>query len=312
MSLPTRLRANIVGPPNVATTINWQASHQEAPSPGPASASAPCPPASLEGAEADRDLLCRIQRQAASLGAVIDLKVKDNQEVKIGDVLFIIDPARYQLALQQAEAALAGAKSLSDQRQQELERREKLTSVSISEEALTQARSAALSARAACDEAVAAVGVAKLNLARTEVRAPVNGHVTNLLVDRGDYATAGRAMLAIVDSDSFYIAGYFEETKLRYINIGDPVSVRLMGYDAPIQGHVQSVARAITDREHAIGSDLIANVNPTFSWVRLAQRIPVRIAIDKVPDGVTLSAGMTATIVVTETDQGSWVKSPTQ
>jgi RND family efflux transporter MFP subunit len=245
-------------------------------------------------------------------GAVIDVKVKDNQEVRIGDVLFIIDPARYQLALQQAEAALAGAKSTSDQRQDELERREKLSPASITEEALMQARSAALSARAAYDEAVAAVGVAKLNLARTEVRAPVNGHVTNLLVDRGDYATAGRAMLAIVDSDSFYIAGYFEETKLRYINIGDPVSVRLMGYDAPIQGHVQSVARAITDRENVIGSDLIANVNPTFSWVRLAQRIPVRIAIDKVPDGITLSAGMTATIVVTETDQGSRVKSSTK
>jgi multidrug resistance efflux pump len=144
------------------------------------------------------------------------------------------------------------------------------------------------------------------------VRAPVNGHVTNLLVDRGDYATAGRAMLAIVDSDSFYIAGYFEETKLRYINIGDPVSVRLMGYDAPIQGHVQSVAHAITDRENVIGDDLIANVNPTFSWVRLAQRIPVRIAIDKVPDGITLSAGMTAPIVVTEADGGSRIKSPTQ
>ena len=245
-------------------------------------------------------------------GAVIDLKVKDNQQVKIGDVLFVIDPARYQLALQQAEAALAGAKTVSDQRQDELERREKLTSAAISEEALTQARSAALSARAAYDEAVAAVGVAKLNLARTEVRAPVNGHVTNLLVDRGDYATAGRAMLAIVDSDSFYIAGYFEETKLRHINIGDPVSVRLMGYDAPIQGHVQSVARAVTDRENVLSTDLIANVNPTFSWVRLAQRIPVRIAIDKVPDGVTLSAGMTATIVVTEADEGSRVKPPTQ
>jgi len=245
-------------------------------------------------------------------GAVIDVKVKDNQEVRIGDVLFVIDPARYQLALQQAEAALAGAKSASDQRQDELERREKLSPASITEEALMQARSAALSARAAYDAAVAAVGVARLNLARTEVRAPVNGHVTNLLVDRGDYATAGRAMLAIVDSDSFYIAGYFEETKLRYINIGDPVSVRLMGYDAPIQGHVQSVARAIADRENVIASDLIANVNPTFNWVRLAQRIPVRIAIDKVPDGITLSAGMTATIVVTETDQGSRVKSPTR
>jgi RND family efflux transporter MFP subunit len=245
-------------------------------------------------------------------GAVIDVKVKDNQEVKIGDVLFVIDPARYQLALQQAEAALAGAKTTYDQRQDELERREKLSSAAISEEALTQARSAALSARAAYDEAVAALGIAKLNLARTEVRAPVNGHVTNLLVDRGDYATAGRAMLAIVDSDSFYIAAYFEETKLRHINIGDPVSVRLMGYDAPLRGHVQSVARAITDRENVMASDLIANVNPTFSWVRLAQRIPVRIVIDKVPDGITLSAGMTATIVVTETDVGSRVKSPTQ
>jgi RND family efflux transporter MFP subunit len=243
-------------------------------------------------------------------GAVIDLKVHDNQEVKIGDVLFIIDPARYQLALQQAEAALAGAKSASDQRQDELERREKLSPASITEEALMQTRSAALSARAAYDEAVAAVGVAKLNLARTEVRAPVSGQVTNLLLDRGDYATAGRAVLAIVDSDSFYVAGYFEETKLRYISIGDPVSVRLMGYDAPIQGHVQSVARAITDRENAMASDLIANVNPTFNWVRLAQRIPVRIAIDNVPDGITLSAGMTATIVVTEGDQGSRVKSP--
>jgi RND family efflux transporter MFP subunit len=245
-------------------------------------------------------------------GAVIDLKVHDNQEVKIGDVLFIIDPARYQLALQQAEAALAGAKSASDQRQDELERREKLSPASITEEALMQARSAALSARATYDGAVAAVGAAKLNLARTEVRAPVNGHVTNLLVDRGDYATAGRAMLAIIDSDSFYVAGYFEETKLRYIKIGDPVSVRLMGYEAPIQGHVQSVARAITDRENVMASDLIANVNPTFNWVRLAQRIPVRIAIDNVPDGITLSAGMTATIVVTEADQGSRVKSPTQ
>jgi RND family efflux transporter MFP subunit len=245
-------------------------------------------------------------------GAVIDVKVKDNQEVKIGDVLLVIDPARYQLALQQAEASLAGAKSTYDQRQDELERREKLSTAAISEEALTQARSAALAARAAYDEAVAALGVAKLNLVRTEVHAPVNGHVTNLQVDRGDYATAGRAMLAIVDSDSFYIAGYFEETKLRNINIGDPVSVRLMGYEAPIRGHVQSVARAITDRENVIASDLIANVNPTFSWVRLAQRIPVRIAIDHVPDGITLSAGMTATVVVTETGEGSRVKPPAQ
>ena len=232
-------------------------------------------------------------------GAVIDLRVVDNQEVKVGDVLFVIDPARFELALSQAEAALAGAQSTRDQREDEHQRRQKLSQAAISDEALEQARNAAIAAQAQYDQAQAAVNVAKLDLARTKVRAPVNGHVTNLLLDRGDYATAGHAALAVVDSDSFYVAGYFEETKLRHINIGDRVSIRLMGYSPQLQGHVQSMARAITDRDNVLGSDLIANVNPTFNWVRLAQRIPVRIAIDDVPKGITLSAGMTATVAVT-------------
>jgi RND family efflux transporter MFP subunit len=231
-------------------------------------------------------------------GPVVDLRVKDNQEVRIGDTLFTVDPARYQLALQQAEAASAGAKALLDQREEEQSRREQLSSVAISAEALNQARSATASARAAYDSTTAALGVARLNLARTAVRSPVNGHVTNLLLNRGDYVTAGRAVVAVVDDDSYYIAGYFEETKLRYINPGDPVSIRLLGFDAPLDGHVESVAHAITDRDNVIGADLVANVNPTFSWVRLAQRIPVRIEIDHVPSGVTLSAGMTATLQV--------------
>jgi RND family efflux transporter MFP subunit len=243
-------------------------------------------------------------------GPVIDVPIKDNQTLRIGDVLFTVDRARYQLALAQAEASLAQAKSTADQRQDEFERRQKLTTASISDEALSQARNAALGAQAAYDQAVAAIGVAKLNLARTEVRSPVNGYVTNLLLDRGDYATVGHPMVAIVDSDSYYVAGYFEETKLRHINLGDPVSIRLMGFEAALEGHVQSVARAITDRDNALAGDLIANVNPTFSWVRLAQRIPVRIAIDKVPAGITLSAGMTATVVVTDPGDPRRVKAP--
>jgi RND family efflux transporter MFP subunit len=235
-------------------------------------------------------------------GAVVDLRVVDNQAVGVGDVLFVIDPARFQLALSQAEAALAGAQSLRDQRQEEYDRRQKLSSVAISDEALTQARTAALSAQAAYDQAQVAASVAKLNLARTKVRSPVSGHVTNLLLDTGDYATAGRAMMAVVDENSYYVAGYFEETKLHAIKVGDRVSIGLLGFGPKLQGHVESVARAITDRDNALGSDLIANVNPTFNWVRLAQRIPVRIAIDRVPDGITLSAGMTATVVVTEPD----------
>jgi multidrug resistance efflux pump len=142
------------------------------------------------------------------------------------------------------------------------------------------------------------------------VRSPVNGHVTNLLVDRGDYATAGHAMLAVVDSDSYYVVGYFEETKLRHIQINDKVSIGLMGYDAPLSGHVLSIARAIADRENVVGSELVANVNPTFSWVRLAPRIPVRIAIDEIPKEITLSAGMTATVTVMDSDNLKRVKSP--
>jgi RND family efflux transporter MFP subunit len=231
-------------------------------------------------------------------GVVIDVRVRDNQSVKVGDVLFVIDQARFQLALSNAEAALAGAESLRDQRQEEYARRQKLSSASISDEALAQAHSAALSAQAAYDQALAAINIPTLNRAPTLGRAPVNGHVTNLLLDKGDYATAGKAMVAVVDSDSYYVAGYFEETKLRSIHIGDDVSIRLLSYSPELRGHVASIARAITDRDNAPGSELIANVNPTFNWVRLAQRIPVRIAIDSVPDGITLSAGMTATVVV--------------
>ena len=158
--------------------------------------------------------------------------------------------------------------------------------------------------------AQAALDVARLNLERTEIHAPVNGFVTNLLLRQGDYVNAGTAVLALVDSGSYYVAGYFEETKLRHINNGDKVSIRLMGYDTPLEGHVVGIARAITDRDNAIGSDLIANVNPTFNWVRLAQRIPVRISIDDIPRGITLSAGMTATVVVTDPDNASRVKQP--
>ncbi|MET0743148.1 MAG: HlyD family secretion protein [Microvirga sp.] len=232
-------------------------------------------------------------------GEVAEVRIRDNQAVKKGDILFTIDPTRYRYALAQAEATLAGRKEEREQRQRELERRVRLSSAAITEEAREQAETAVATAEAAYQQADAALNTARLNLDRAQVRSPVNGFVTNLQVNLGDYATAGKASLAIVDSDSFYVAGYFEETKIHAIRAGDPAIVRLMGYADDLGGHVESVARAIVDRENVQGaSDLIANVNPTFTWVRLAQRIPVRIALDRVPDTIRLSAGMTATILV--------------
>ena len=155
-------------------------------------------------------------------------------------------------------------------------------------------------ARSAYNQAIAVRDTAKINLTRTEIRSPVNGYVTNLLVRVGEYANAGKALLAVVDSDSFYVAGYFEETKVRHIRIGAPVTIRLMAYDEPLTGYVDSITSAIVDRDNPVGTDLIPNVNPSFSWVRLAQRIPVRVAIEHVPANVRLTSGMSATVIVKE------------
>jgi multidrug resistance efflux pump len=145
---------------------------------------------------------------------------------------------------------------------------------------------------------VANLKQARVNLERTEIRSPVNGWVTNLLAQLGDYANVGQNEISLVDADSFWIDGYFEETNLGPIHEGDPATAKLMGYDELIRGHVGSIARAINVANAQPNGQGVANVNPIFTWVRLAQRIPVRIHIDHVPDGVVLSAGMTATVQI--------------
>ncbi|PSC05717.1 efflux transporter periplasmic adaptor subunit [Alsobacter soli] len=239
-------------------------------------------------------------------GPVVDVRAKDNQRVRKGDVLFVIDPARYRFALAQAEATAQGRESDRDQKKREFDRRSRLTTGAITEEAREQAAAALAAAEAAYGAALAELDVARLNLDRTEVRSPVNGFVTNLQIHPGDYASAGKALAALVDEDSFYVAGYFEETKIARIHDGDPATIRLMGFEPEIRGRVESVSRAIADREITHGSDLVLNVNPTFNWVRLAQRIPVRIAIENVPKEIALSAGMTATVVVGGQGQKTW------
>ena len=163
-----------------------------------------------------------------------------------------------------------------------------------------QASAAVQQALAVVQQAQVAVDLARLNLQRTEVRAPADGYVTNLDVRVGDYAAAGAARMALVDSHSYYIYGYFEETKLPQLRVGDPVDIRLMAGGVHLKGTITGIARGITDSDNPTGANLLADVNPTFNWVRLAQRVPVRIAIDTaaLPKGMVLAAGMTATIEV--------------
>ncbi|RDK00423.1 efflux RND transporter periplasmic adaptor subunit [Paraburkholderia lacunae] len=230
-------------------------------------------------------------------GAVVDLPVKDNQLVKKGDLLMQIDPSHYEIAVEQAQAAVAARKAELQMRRDDAQRRADMDALVVSKESRENATHTASAADAAYQQALAALDAARLNLARTRVVSPVDGYVTNLNVFRGDYATAGSAKLAIVDSHSFWVYGYFEETKLPHVRVGDKAEVRLMS-GGTLQGHVESISRGIYDRDNPESRELLADVNPTFNWVRLAQRVPVRVRIDSVPDDVVLAAGITCTVVV--------------
>ena len=231
-------------------------------------------------------------------GFVAEVLVKDNQHVNRGDVLFRIDRARYAIALDQAEAVLEGKRAMLDQANADLKRYSALApDVVISRQKLEQVVATQASAKAALEQAIADHGLAKLNLERSEVRASVSGIVTNMELRPGTYLTPGKGVMALLDSDTLHIQGYFEETKLPRIHVGDPVNVRLMGRSRTLRGRVESVAAGIEDRDRSAGTSLLANVNPTFNWVRLAQRVPVRIALDRAERN-DLVAGATATVEV--------------
>ncbi len=231
-------------------------------------------------------------------GLVTEVLVRDNQIVHKGDVLFRIDRDRFLLALRQAEANVEGQKANLDAAEKDLVRYQTMSSVAVSQQKVEQVTATEAKAQADLHQAEADRDVAKLNLARSEVRASVNGPITNFDLKPGNYVTAGKGVAALIDQDSFHVDGYFEETKLPLIHVGDKATVRMMGEDRPIIGHVESIAGGIEDRDRSNGSNLLADVNPTFSWVRLAQRIPVRIALDDVPDGLRLVAGRTSTVVI--------------
>jgi len=233
-------------------------------------------------------------------GWVRELKVTDNQAVKAGDLLMAIDRDRFEAALDKANAVAETRQQQLRLREHEASRRAALGPQAISEELRENAQIGAAVARGELRQAQADARLAALNLARSEVRAPRSGHITNLRLAEGNFVNAGQAVMALVDDSTFYVQAYFEETKLPRIKVGAPVKVWLMSAGEPMQGHVQSISRGITDRNATPDSQLLAEVEPTFNWVRLAQRIPVRISLDQVPAGINLSAGMTASVQVEE------------
>ena len=247
-------------------------------------------------------------------GSILQLNVRDNQLVKAGDVLFRIDDTPYRIAalnaeaqLAKAQAEMAKAKAEQTNAASDARRRRHLSQEAISAEDLESANTALNTATTNLEAAKAVVGVAQASLehaqwqlGQTAVKSPVDGWVTNLTTRVGDYASAGHPVFALVDSNSFYVIGYFEETKLRHIRAGDSAQIVLYSSKQTLQGHVSSIGRAIVDQSIEDGNSLVANIKPNIPWVRLAQRVPVRIELNGLPADTTLVSGTTCTVSIGE------------
>ena len=239
-----------------------------------------------------------VVRVASDVGGLVtSVAVHDNQPVRKGDLLFVVDMPRYADALGQADANIASARAKLEQARKVAKR-----DIALGDLVATETHEANVAqvqtAQAALDAAVAGKQTAELNVRRTAVRASVNGIVTNLDLHPGDFVGAGTQALALVDSDSIRVEGYFEETKLGRIHVGDKARIRLMGDERDLEGHVDSVTAGIADDQSKGTPNQLLAVDPTFSWVRLAQRIPVRIHVDRMPADTQLIAGRTATVTI--------------
>ncbi|MFI8416423.1 efflux RND transporter periplasmic adaptor subunit [Serratia sp. NPDC078593] len=231
-------------------------------------------------------------------GRLNKITVHDNQYISAGSLIFSIDPAPFQIALDNAEAALAKALSDMAKAEHEAARRRHLPRNVISAEDMDVSNLAAKAMEAAYKVAQANVEQAKWNLSKTQLYAPTDGYITNLQARTGNYATAGTPLVALVDAHSFYVLGYFEETKLKHIKQGNKASIVLYNGNTPLQGQVESIGRAIYDQSVESRDDLLMDVKPNVPWVRLAQRVPVRIKLLNVPSDLPLVAGTTCTISI--------------
>jgi RND family efflux transporter MFP subunit len=256
----------------------------------------------------------RVRVQVASVapqvsGQIVQLRIADDQFVHKGDVLYQIDPFDFDVTLRTSKATLEQRQADLHVKDLQSDRRRRLTDLATTPEEQQVFEGNAIQARAGVEAAQQQVAQAEINLKRTEIRSPVNGYITNLLLREGDYAHQGVSNVSIVDTDSFWIDGYFEETKLARLCVGDRAEAKLMGYAKPIVGHVTTVTRGISVSDAAAGAQGLPNVDPVYTWVRLAQRVPVRIAIDEVPRSVPLVSGTTATVTIRDAshvDDRTW------
>ncbi|HDG1710153.1 TPA: p-hydroxybenzoic acid efflux pump subunit AaeA [Kluyvera ascorbata] len=231
-------------------------------------------------------------------GLITDVQVKDNQLVSKNQVLFIIDQPRYQKALEEANADVAYYKALADEKSREAGRRNKLGVIAMSREEIDQSNNVLQTVLHQLAKAQATRDLARLDLDRTVIRAPADGWVTNLNVYAGEFITRGSTAVALVKQHSFYVMAYLEETKLSSVRPGYRAEITPLGSNHVIKGTVDSVAAGVTNASSSVDSKGMATIDSNLEWVRLAQRVPVRIRLDE-QTGNLWPAGTTATVVIT-------------
>ena len=235
-------------------------------------------------------------------GMVTKIHVVDNQKVKTGDLLFEIDPSQYQVKLNQAEARLQRTREAAKGTKIEYERVKNIYAKdkgAVSQKDLVRNETNYYKSLADIDSSTESLNTAKLNLSYTKVYAEVDGYVSNINFQIGSQASAGHAILALVDENSYWVFGFFREDAIPEVEIGDKAMVTLLAYpDTPLSGKVESIAWGIAHSDGNPGNNLLPSVKPVFQWIRLAQRIPVRIKLDKLPENVKLRFGLTASVMV--------------
>jgi multidrug resistance efflux pump len=235
-------------------------------------------------------------------GMVTKIYIVDNQRVKAGDLLFEIDPSQYIVKLNQAKARLTRTKEAAKGTKIEYERVKNIYSKdkgAVSQKDLVRNETNYYKSLADIDSAKEQVNAAKLNLSYTKVYAQVDGYVSNINFQIGTQASAYKPILALVDENAFWVFGFFKEDAIADVKVGDKAKVTLLAYpNTPLSGTVESIAWGIAHSDGNPGNNLLPSVKPVFQWIRLAQRIPVRIKLDELPKNIKLRFGLTASVMI--------------
>jgi len=247
-------------------------------------------------------------------GPIIRVAVSDNQQVEKGDLLFEIDPADFQAQVDAAAGRVQTDQATLTQQTQNLQRQTALYRTRVAAlQDFQNAQDSFAAAQAQLATAKANLEQTKLNLSYTKVFAPVDGYVTNMNTSPGTYVTVGVQLMALVDTSSYWVAGYFKETQLPHIQAGQEALITLMGHEGqPFKGVVQTVGWGIfvSDGSGSSTTTLLPSVSPTIDWVRLPQRFPVRIRVSG-PTPVPLRIGQTVSVTMTLEFETLGVPNPT-